>query len=293
MSRKDRFTKHERQQQQTLADNRVVSYVRASTEDQVNSLDAQERRHRNFATGRQLLIDETFTGAGVSATKTDFLDRAEVKAMLKHMRKRGLRTILLLRVDRVFRSNRDFQLSLIELEKQGIFLRFIDPDIDYSTPIGRMMIQQFVMLAEFEGQVRGQRQDDACESLRERRVAITANTIAYGWLPDGESEVIARTTGRPKIALRPNPDQQAVLRWLKAEFDHDSSYGVWTRLARQLNARSIPTRDGKVWKAANVQSVLRYENIASDEELGGTCPDFEAAARRLANNPDTTDSQAA
>jgi DNA invertase Pin-like site-specific DNA recombinase len=292
MSRKSRFTKHERIEQQALADNRIVSYVRASTEDQVNSLDAQKMRHADFAHRRELLIDETFTGAGVSATKTDFLDRTEVKAMLRHMKKRGIRTILLLRVDRVFRSTRDFQLSLIELEQQGIFLRFIDPDIDYSTPVGRMMIQQLVMLAEFEGQLRGQRQDDACESLRSKRVAISANTIAYGWIADGESEILSRTTGKRKIALRPNPDQQAVLRWLKAEYERDHSYGVWTRLANQLNSRSIPTRDAKTWKAANVQSVLRYENLATDEELGGSCPSFETACHRLAN-PNHTNEAAA
>jgi|GEM_PF-6580448 len=281
MARRHRFTKKDRPAQLALGDNRVVSYVRASTEEQVNSLDAQVRRHRDFAKDRGIEIDETFTGKGVSATATDFLDRTEVKAMLRHCKGRGINSILLLRVDRVFRSTRDFNLSMVELEKRGVFLRFIDPDINYATPIGRMFITQQVLMAEYEGQLRGQRQDDSYDTMRERRVARVANAIPYGWIADGESSVVARTTGRKKLSLKPHPGEQAVLRWMKQEHERDPSYGVWTRIANALNADGIPTKHGSTWKPGNVKSVLQHEVLARPDELDGPLPSLEEAARIL------------
>jgi site-specific DNA recombinase len=282
MARSGSLSKRALNVQPSLADNRVVSYVRFSTEDQVNSGDAQKRRHREFAAQRSLEIDETFTGEGVSATATNFLDRSEVKRMLAHMEKHGIRTVLLLRVDRVFRSTRDFNLSMIELEKRGVFLRFIDPDIDYSTPIGKMFIQQLVSLAEFEGQIRGQRQDDVLESLREKRVAIQTNSLPYGWEANGTAAVIARTTSEAKLAMIPQAAEQAVLRWLWDEYQKDRRYGCWTRLARALNAHGIPTKTGKAtWHAATVQSVLEHRLIAEDSEIPGGPVSFEQAVDML------------
>ena len=285
MSRRHRFSTKAKAHQLATGDNRVVSYLRRSTEEQANSLEAQRMRHESFCHARNLIIDQTFEGDGVSATATDFLARRETKEMLRHMKARGLRTILLLRVDRVFRSTRDFQISMVELEKLGVFLRFIDPDIDYSTPIGRMMIQQMVMMAEYEGQIRNQRQDDAMESIRARRLAITPNAIAYGWAANGFSQTIGRN-GKPQIALKPNLAQQVILRWLKETYEADPSYGAWSRLARQLNAWGVPTRDGRQWQAASVKSVLSYENLLTPQECESlTFPTLEEAIATLATSP--------
>lgn len=283
MSRRHRFSTKAKAHQLSTGDNRVASYIRRSTEEQANSLEAQRMLHTSFAAKRDLIIDEFFCGDGVSATATDFLHRRETKEMIRHMQARGLRTILLLRVDRVFRSNRDFQLSMVELEKLGIFLRFIDPDIDYGTPIGRMMITQMVSMAEYEGQIRNQRQDEAMESIRARRLAITPNAIAYGWLPNGPSTTLGRN-GKPQIALKPNLPQQVILAWLKSAYEADPSYGVWTRLARQLNAWAVPTRDGHQWQAASVKSVLSYENLLTESELETiTLPSLEQAIAALSS----------
>ncbi len=270
MSRSGSLSKRKLNVQPLLGDNRVVSYVRASTDEQVNSLDAQGMRHREFSASRSLVIEETFRGEGVSATATDFLDRTEVKKMLAYMEKHSIRIILLLRVDRVFRSNRDFNLSMVELEKRGIFLRFIDPDIDYSTPLGRMFIQQQVLMAEYEGQLRGQRQDDVYDDMRGRRVARVANAIPYGWQAAGQAAMLSRMTGEAKVQLVADPAEQAVLAGLMKQYEADRKHGCWTRLAREMNALGIPTKTGKsTWYAATVQSVLEHAVIAEDHEIPG------------------------
>lgn len=281
MPRKGSLTRRSAAAQLATQDNRVVAYVRVSTEKQVNSIDAQQMRQAEFASARSILIDSTFADPGVSATKTDFLKRAGARQMLAHMRRRSISTILMLRVDRVFRSMRDFHLTATVLEKAGIFLRFIEPDLDYSTPIGRMFLQQLVMLAELEGSIRGERQDDAFESMRARRIARTANAIPYGWQPAGTAAAISRTTNQPKVALAPHPAEQTVLRHLMDIYRQDTSYGVWTRLAREANRLCIPTkkagltirRRGRTipcsgtWAPATIQSVLEHAVFATDLEL--------------------------
>lgn len=282
MARTGSLTKKRLNVQASLGDNRVVAYVRASTEEQAHSLEAQSMRHRDFAKTRNLLIDETFIDHGVSATKTDFLDRTAIKKLLAHMKQRGIKVILLLRVDRVFRSNRDFTISMIELEKRGVFLRFIDPDLDYSTPIGRMFIQQQVAMAEYEGQIRGQRQDEVYDSLRERRVARVANAIPYGWRENGKAAALARQTGEAKVALIAHPAEQAVLHFLKRSYDADQRYGHWTRLAKAMNHLGIPTKQGKAtWYAATVQSVLEHAVFATDVDLPDGMPSLEEAVAIL------------
>lgn len=282
MPRSRSLTKKRLSGQLSTTDNRVVSYVRASTEEQKESLEGQAKCHRDFAKARNIQIDESFPDAGVSATKTDFLDRSAVKKMLAHMQRRGISTILVLRVDRVFRSGRDFVISLIELEKRGIFLRFIDPDLDYGTPLGKMFIMQQVAMAEYEGQLRQQRMDDVYDSLRERRVARVANAIPYGWLADGKAAVIARDTGEAKVALRPYPAEQAVLHHLMAKYQVDSKHGCWTRLAREMNELAIPTKTGKsTWYPATIQSVLEHAVLAREEEICGGLPSLAAAIMML------------
>jgi site-specific DNA recombinase len=269
MARSGSLTKRRRAHQTAITDNRMVAYIRASTDEQVNSLDAQAKRHRDFSQQRGILIDETFTDSGVSATAIAFLDRPAVKKMLAHMKKRGISHILLLRVDRVFRTTLDFTLSMVELEKRGLFLRFIDQDLDYSSPLGRMFIQQLVTMAEMEGRLRSQRQDDVFESLRESRIARVANALPYGWQSAGQSTLVSRSTGKPKLLLAPHHAEQAVLHHLHGLWEAEKNrHGCWTRLAAAMNRLGVPTKTGKpTWYPATVQSVLEHAELARPDEL--------------------------
>lgn len=313
MPRNRRFTPREKKIQLALNNHRVASYLRMSSEEQVNSLDAQERRHADFATLRGLDRTLTFREEAVSATATPFLQRPAARQMLAAMERTGIHTILILRVDRVFRSIKDFVLTLSELEARSISLRFIDPDLDYSTSIGKLVIQQLVAIAEMEGDFRTARQDDVYEDMRARRVAITANAIAYGWQANGTAAATSRSTGEAKTAIAPHPAQQTILRWIKDEHSRDSRYGVWTRIARQLNTWHIPTpvpkgttftrtcrktgttrtlvTDG-IWKASTVQSVLRYYNPATEAELPGGFPSLDQAIHSLTHPTANTSSAA-
>lgn len=306
MSRRSDFGRKTIAAQHALSSDRYVLYVRASTPEQVNSLDAQRKRAAEFASDKNLTIEETFVDQGVSAVHHGLRDRPEARRMFTYIKKHGISGILVLRLDRAFRSSLDFSLTVAEGLQEGFHFRFIHPDIDYGTPIGRMFAGMEALRAEMECALRAERVDDAYDSLRDRRIART-NQAPYGWRLGPPSDVLARVSREPLSTLVPIAAEQAVLRHLQSRWDAPGGkYGRLTELADQLNHLGIPTKvpagtvirrtyqkgtpqehterivtDGR-WKAANIKSVLAHAVLANDHELPDGLPSLEHAATILA-----------
>lgn len=312
MSRKSAFGKTTHASQLAITCNRCVLYVRASTLDQVNSLDAQKSKAVEFAKAKGLVIEETFIDSGVSAIKHNFLDRPQAKRMLAYIKKHAISSILVLRLDRLIRNPMDFCLTTTRGLEEGFYFRFMDPDIDYGTPMGRMFAQIQASLAQLECELRAQRVDDAYDSLRERRIART-NQAGYGWELGPLSDLRARKSGELLHTLVPIPAEQAVLRHAKQLWDAPGKpFGKLTSIAALFNELRIPTKvpagttlrriygkgtpqqrtreiitDG-TWKPVNVKSILAHAVLATDAELPDGLPTFQQAAVLLSSNPQST-----
>jgi DNA invertase Pin-like site-specific DNA recombinase len=304
MSRISRFGKATHATQLAIACNTCVLYVRASTPDQVNSLDAQKQRATAFCQLKGLVIQETFVDAGVSAVKNGIRERPEAKRMFAYIKKHSIATILVLRLDRAFRSSLDFSRTTTEGLTEGFHFRFIDPDIDYGTPMGRMFAGMEALRAEMECETREQRVDDAYNSLRDKRVT-RSNKAGYGWTLGPDSGRTSKS-GRPLSTQLPIPAEHAVLRHIKDIWERNhGSHGQLTAIAEMLNARGIPTKlpagtpmkrtigkksqnprqvtiltTGK-WTATNVKSVLAHCVLATDAELPDGLPTFDQATSIL------------
>lgn len=308
MSRRNNFGKRTLASQQSLACNRCVLYVRASTAEQVNSLDAQKSKAAEFAKAKDLIIEEIFIDSGVSAVHYGIRERPQAKRMFTYLKKTGISTILVLRLDRAFRSSLDFSRTTTEGLQEGFHFRFIEPDIDYGTPMGRMFAQMEAARAEMECELRSQRVDDAYDSLRERRIART-NQAPYGWRLGPPSDSISRVSKKPLATLIPIPAEQAILRHMQDTYERGPGkpYGKFTAIAEMLNSHRVPTKtpagtvltrtygkgtpqertvdivtDG-LWKHITVKSVLAHAVIATDAELPDGIPSFEQAVAMLAS----------
>lgn len=280
-------------------DNRVVFYIRASTPEQVNSLDAQKLAGSRWAEAKQLHVTETFVDAGVSAIKHGIRDRPQAKAMFQYMKKHGIRRAIFIRPIRAFRSTLDFCTTTSWMEQEGIVFSFMDPEIDSSTLAGKLMLQLLVSVGEMECETRAAAQGETYDSLRVRRVARGTNA-PYGWRIEGESNTRSRKSGDLLGLLVPVPEEQVVLREMTRLYErHKGNHGTLTIIATHLNNNRIPTKtpagtvmtrvlhrgtprertvhittDGK-WKAANVKSVLAHADLATDAELPNGLPAFE------------------
>jgi len=295
MARKGSLTRKNREIQTLTQDNRVVLYVRASTPEQVNSLDAQKSSAARFALARGLEIDATFVGQGVSAVHCDLGDRPEAIAMFKHMKSRGIRSILVLKVDRAFRSIRDFTLTMAYADENGFAFRFIEPDVDYGSPAGKMFLHLQVALAEMECGIRSARVDGALDSLRDRRLSRNGASAPYGWQAVACTDGTKTRLGTGQFHHTPVAAEQAVLRHLLELWEIHQGHGGLTRIATIINDLGIPTKmAGKpmtkngvttlcsgIWQPATVKSVLEHAIVATDAELLDGLPTLTDAAAAL------------
>jgi DNA invertase Pin-like site-specific DNA recombinase len=266
--------------QQSLDDDRCTLYIRASTADQKNSLDAQEHEGRLFATRNGRQIDGVFIDPGVSGSKP-FLQRKEAKRAITHMKHHGITTLLVLKLDRAFRNLPDMRATLDHLMAEGLTLRVINPDIDFKGSIGLLIANILGAIAEFELGCRGERQRDGIEVMRRKRVSRSQHA-PFGWdlgpeLPDEKSHA-----GRPLRQLLPNEREQQALREIIALYERNETLQA---IADRLNSDNIPTKQaGKTmkrtvakgtpnehvkiitcsgqWKPQTVKSVLDYAELA-------------------------------
>ncbi|KQP10168.1 integrase [Methylobacterium sp. Leaf99] len=123
----------------------VYGYARVSTTDQDLSL--QEAALK--AAGCEVIRSEKKSG-------TTTTGRTELQTLLDFARKGD--TIIVTRIDRLARSIADLASLVDALEAKGVILRATEQPIDTSTAAGRCFLQMLGVFAEFETNLRRERQ---------------------------------------------------------------------------------------------------------------------------------------
>jgi len=150
---------------QTLRVNRTnnmakVGYARVSSVGQ--SLDIQIDKLK--ASGCEKIYQEK--RSGVTA------DRPELKAVLDYLREGD--SLVITKLDRLARST--FHLTQIaeQLKQQDIDLIVLDQHINTSTPTGKLLFTMLASIAEFETEIRKERQREGIAKAREKGIHLGA-----------------------------------------------------------------------------------------------------------------------
>lgn len=276
-SRRGSLSRHHRNiTTPSLPDARCILYIRASTEDQKNTLEAQAYEAQNFAAANGKEIVATFIEPGVSGSKP-FLQRKQAKAAIRQMKKDGVSTLLVLKLDRAFRNIVDMHTTIDTLLDSGISMRVVQPDMDFHGPFGRLIATLLGAIAEFELGLRSERQKSGFDSMRRKRVS-RSQFAPFGWGIGPAIEGESSHAGRPLRRLIPIPGEQSVLRQMVRLYEENHTL---QSIADQLNSDNIPTkRAGQTmrhkgrtitisgqWKPGIVKSVLEHAELATPEEL--------------------------
>ncbi|MGZ8219539.1 recombinase family protein [Methylomagnum sp.] len=132
----------------------TIGYARVSTVGQ--SLDVQPQKLRD--------CDKVFQEKRTGTTA----ERPQLKACLDYLRDGD--TLVISRLDRLARSTLHLTQIADRLKEKGVELRVIDQAIDTTTPTGRFMFNMLSAIAEFETEIRKERQLDGIEAAKEKGV---------------------------------------------------------------------------------------------------------------------------
>ena len=111
---------------------------------------------------------ETIRSEKVSGTSTQ--GRDELKILLEFMRSGD--ELVITRIDRLARAMRDLQNIVYELHQKGVTLSATEQSINTSTPEGKCFLDMLGVFAEFETNLRKDRQMEGIAKAKEKGVYI-------------------------------------------------------------------------------------------------------------------------
>jgi DNA invertase Pin-like site-specific DNA recombinase len=133
-----------------------VGYGRVSSIGQ--SLDVQKSKLDEFGCDKIYLDKHTGTTA----------DRPKLKEARNYVRQGD--SLVVTKLDRLARSTNHLTTIAAELEQKDVDLVVLDQDIDTSTPIGKLLFNVLASIAEFETEIRKERQMEGIAKAKERGI---------------------------------------------------------------------------------------------------------------------------
>ncbi len=240
---------------------RAVGYIRGSTVEQQNTLEAQQKQIESYAVYKGIELVRCFIDSGESAFSTAFYERPAAAAMLAWMQAEGVTAIIFPKLDRGFRDALDCLFTVEDLGRKGIALHILDIQLDTTTPVGKLVLTMMAAIAEFENRRRSERQKAGFTVMKSN--GQRCGNVPYGWdaAPSGTRQ---SKTGRAADDLVPNIDEQAILQRIVTG---DLTQVSDNEAARQLNAAGIPAKKGGRWSGKSVASVRSHAQLATENQL--------------------------
>jgi len=133
----------------------LVAYIRVSTVGQ--NLEVQRDRVLAHGVEPDHIFEEKKSGKDSK--------RPALKEALRFVRKGD--TFVVTKIDRLARSATDLHKIVEELEAKGVTFKVLDQSVDTSTKEGRLLLGVLALIAEFETEIRKERQMDGIAKAKE------------------------------------------------------------------------------------------------------------------------------
>jgi len=206
---------------------KVATYSRVSTRHREQKPEVQVGELRRYCKARRFKITHEIVDRAKGGTD----DRPGFKQLMALVRAREVDAVVVVKLDRLFRSLKHLVNTMSEFEALGIKFIATRDQVDLTTPAGRMFVQILGSLAEFER-----------ELIRERILLGLDHARRQG-----------KKLGRPK-----RNDDQAVQKLRKQGMSYQ-------KIQRELGASK-----GAVWRALRLDPKKRLRKIQLERRsLGG------------------------
>lgn len=248
---------------------RHYGYVRVSTEKQNLSPEVQRDTITKAAAALGLTIDAWYQDAPVIekgkaneavSGNTPMHNRRAGRELCNHVRKDD--HIFMAKLDRGFRSLRDFCNVMDEWEKLGVHLHICDLSggFDISSPMGKAMLQMLVVFAELERKMIGQRTKEGMAGTK-RKCYLVSKYPGYGFTWEFRT-----VNGKQKRVKIPCPEERADMADI-VEWNHEGFN--WFQIQAHLIDLGRVTKDGKLWSRNRIRRAFLAELQIRYEEAGG------------------------
>ncbi|MBN1459650.1 MAG: recombinase family protein [Armatimonadetes bacterium] len=223
---------------------RVFGYIRASkfTEGEGISPDIQRDEIERYCEQKGWTLAETFQDLDLSGRSWDRKKRKALDDLMARALAGECDAVVFYRIDRLSREEADFHPMLAALRRAGIHCDSPSNPNDGSAE-SDLIWSISAALAKYESVRLGARLKDA-----HRRLARTARwqggPVPWGW---------KRVKDDAGVRLVADPELQTIRIWM-----HEKYQQGWAlrRIARRLNEKGIPTRDGRTWSEPGVKVIL-------------------------------------
>ena len=156
---------------------RAALYIRVSTEEQARhgySLDAQKDALAKYALENNMIIVDYYTDEGHTARKK-YTSRKEFMRMMTDVKQHKIDLILFIKLDRWFRSVRDYYKIQDLLDQYGVNWKTIFEDYDTTTASGRLHINIMLSVAQDESDRTSERIKFVFENKINRKEVISGS----------------------------------------------------------------------------------------------------------------------
>lgn len=223
-----------------------VGYIRVSTDEQADSglgLDSQEEKIRAMAVVKGVALSEVIRDEGESA-KT--LNRPGAQRLMEMIRKRSIQGVIIAKLDRLTRKLHDLTGLMELLEHKRVDLISTSEAFDTSTAGGRLCMNIFGAVSQWEREVICERTRDGLAQLRRR--GEHAGTVRYGYRSTGRKS----EGGDGRVVEEPN--EQEIIKAIQRRHKDGASLLF---IANWLNMWGFRTRRGSEWRPQYVDSIIR------------------------------------
>ncbi|MEZ5713415.1 MAG: recombinase family protein [Sphingobium sp.] len=179
----------------------MIGYARVSTSSQSTDIQAAKLKEAGCTVIRtEKVSGRSREGRTELETVMDFIQDGD--------------TLVVAKLDRLGRSTRDVLNLVHELEQRGAALRVLEPAIDTSGPMGKIVLTVLGMVSEMElGFIRERQKDGIEKAKAEGRYKGRPATLNAGEVRKLKDE----GAGATEIARRLNCSRSAVYKILNAE----------------------------------------------------------------------------
>ena len=225
----------------------AVIYLRVSSKKQADegySIASQDVSCNNYAQLKNYNVAKIFIDEGVSAT-IHLWNRPAGKAMREYIEKNNIQHIIVVKMDRLFRSVRDLLETVDELTEKDIGLHLVEfsgQSLDTTSAMGRFFLTVIGAIGELESGQISERTKESVKHMKRENKRFTGEI--YGW-------------DCKESNLSPNWYEQYVIDYMR---DLYFGYGVsGYGISKILNEMGLKGKLGGIWRSSTVIRTIKYE----------------------------------